>query len=820
MQSVDSAVREKKQEARRTILERTIAQDQAAILERWARTFVHVGDTTHPVHETHEAAVGLMMIAMAAVAQGRFEVSASGKNNTFTAPSHALCVADYVSHASRVMIDLKELSEENRKILSERLSSASWDGRASTHYLERDKDNELTEIKSKRHGLKETGKNMLDAVGKVTGIAKYASRIGLEGAPLTDYGVDILMGGVGQENLSGGISGLGKDGHVLIHRGEPNALMIGLEQTTPPGTNSSWKAGIGRVKSLVWKDTSESKIEATRKTPSPELSCDDDNTYGLSDKHSMSGTSDAYTSAGSLYFSNLIYQLKLLEEQQELVPAKYNGMRVHLTDGNFAAFLGYYQDLDGARKSGDIAAVKTLLQRLPETTRPAPLPDKARKNYLFLVKHIRKADLKDCFEQLKAVYGDEALDADKKTLEQTLDDIQDWLAEPRQLPRSGRVLAERSEDKLHTSNPFVIRLHNTLNEAVRILKEEAVQELADNLGHPSETIHQMMLLGQAYLQINCIEDAPVYQTFKTQEDAYRAVRRAIGSPDPSRDPQFPFGYLMSLKSIEKDITLTVNTNESRALIELMGRDISARQVISRLTEVHEDDLRSRSEIERLAREAVTEVRRIQERDLTAAAEREEQHAQHEAQLRASFEEQLEALRADYEVQRGTLTEEVEALRAECAAYEAQRIALRRGVEELRADFAAERIAIRRAQEELRRQSIAPERPPEVTPEAHLQPHPEAEAQELDIMPETFPPEAAPWDFAFVFQCLASPTAFNTYGALFMLAALLIAGATAAAVIPVVLGTTIAVSGVALSASCFFKAQQNNAPIPEASILEP
>ena len=71
-----------------------------------------------------------------------------------------------------------------------------------------------------------------------------------------------------------------------------------------------------------------------------------------------------------------------------------------------------------------------------------------------------------------------------------------------------------------------------------------------------------------------------------------------------------------------------------------------------------------------------------------------------------------------------------------------------------------------------------------------------------------------WDWAFAWQCMSSPTALNTYGTVLVLAGLIIAGAVATSAIPVVLGATVAVSGFALGAACFFNARSNH-PVADA-----
>lgn len=159
----------------RSIWARSIDEDSQAVALCWAKTFVHTKET--------DVAANMMRIVAACVAKGDFRVrNALSADRSLTAPSDALTVADYLSHASRIILDLGELSEENRNALFE-LFSTKQDGvisRASTHAMERLKNGALHELKGFGYGVK-----------------------GQFGLTKNDYGVNIAMGGAEQTNLVG-----------------------------------------------------------------------------------------------------------------------------------------------------------------------------------------------------------------------------------------------------------------------------------------------------------------------------------------------------------------------------------------------------------------------------------------------------------------------------------------------------------------------------------------------------------------------------------------------------------------------------------------
>ena len=190
----------------------------------------------------------MILFTFCLIKYANFETSSMGPLDSichFEKPSSHLCVADYLSHASRIIIDSKNLLAED----AERLSSIygkkkngsiyqGFDSRSSTHVLERSEDGHLTEQKSAWHGVGETVKNAVKAVGSIGNIAGLAKQVGVSGPDTTDYGIDVLMGGKGQINFSGGLTELGKDGHFLIHHSD--GILFGLEQSRPAGTQQRY----------------------------------------------------------------------------------------------------------------------------------------------------------------------------------------------------------------------------------------------------------------------------------------------------------------------------------------------------------------------------------------------------------------------------------------------------------------------------------------------------------------------------------------------------------------------------------------------------
>src|SRR5580704_7903726 len=89
------------------ILSCTIDQDQREVATQWAKTFIH-----HNL--PNDIATNMTQLIMACVAQGDFKTGAYlSRSNELQAPSDQLTIADYLSHASRIIINYNSLSLSN-----------------------------------------------------------------------------------------------------------------------------------------------------------------------------------------------------------------------------------------------------------------------------------------------------------------------------------------------------------------------------------------------------------------------------------------------------------------------------------------------------------------------------------------------------------------------------------------------------------------------------------------------------------------------------------------------------------------------------------
>ena len=837
---VEIPVKQLKKTARKKIIERSIERDQAAILKRWADTLIHVGGSD-AAHKAHLRAVKIMTVAMAAVACGEFEVSTSGENSSFGRPSNAFCVADYLSHASRVMIDLSDLSEHHRKEFLRQFPKKELDKRSSTHHTARDEEGRLTEFKDSGHGVTGAFKVIVDALGDMTGIGPLAAKYGIKGSDVTDYGVDILMGGVGKANLSGGLSNLGRDGHVLIYLDDTNSVMIGLEQTKPiiKKDVENFLSIPAAVVSAGYNffsgngsPSSETGSPVRIPTP-PKLEPDDDNTCGLSGDHSMQGHSDNYTAAGSLYFSNLIYKIKLMEQKGALTPAKYNGMRVHLNDKNYGKFVRYYKALSSARNTHDVDAIKKLLWVLPRTASRDLSVEDQRNNYLFLVKYVTSGEIKSFFKQLKDVYFDGQFDQDQKLFEQKLEDIKAWLAEPRRLPQNDRILSTFDERDIRSVNPLVKTLERTLNKTVEILKKNATDELMQQQIEPSRVIKQMVLLEEFYRGIELDQQPPFYRSLKSLQDKYGTlcykIKQASSLKDGSGDAAFPFGYLIQLQELENKIAEAMNTNESRNVINLMVEKVELRKSNDDLKRNLGEDRSILKANEDLSQQLRTERAKIEEMNAAArlavgekkvlSQELQEVHTEinkmvlatklsaHELQ-HPSQEDLKNDIPALEEAQQQTPLVEQEVVHRNASEEEdiiGQVYSTPLVEEKVVHSNASEKEDINE------REYSTP-----LVEEEVVHSHASEEEDINEPVYSTPQHEEAISNWAFVWECMSSSAVLNIYGAVLMVAGLIIAGVVAAGAIPVGLGATVVASGFALSAACFFNARSNRPETPAAT----
>lgn len=328
-----------------TIVSRTIEQDQEAVADIWAKTFHHNQMNT-PTEITR--------MVMACIAGAQFEVR-TDHDAKFSAPANVLTIADYLSHASRIMIDFRELNATNRERFLNYFPvgiETCITKRPATHDLHLDMNDSYKEGKGFLLGVK--------------GFISHAF-----GYDIYDHGMDIAMGGLGQNNLVGmPIAEDGTSGHVYFHlKKELGGLMIGLEQTSPHGGVDQFGQG-----------------------------------------HSMLGASDIFTAAGSVYFDNEIYKAKLLLQKQALPPRKYEGMRIKINDSNFKNVIDYLVALKRAATPDEI---KALLLQKPGNAVERPPVDFTKLN----LERIGK----DAYQYL--VRDDDSLD------QETKHSINDWLLE-------------------------------------------------------------------------------------------------------------------------------------------------------------------------------------------------------------------------------------------------------------------------------------------------------------------------------------------------------------------------------------------------------
>lgn len=162
------------------ILSCSIDQDQVNVAQQWANTFIHNSKDDH--------AVNMTQLLLACLACGDFGVrSYLSKSSELQAPSTQLSIVDYVSHASRVILDYQELSEANRKELLKFFPAPGGDNkvfaRSATHNVYRSGEGEIVEGKG----------FLLGVIGQLPEMIKSA----------LDFGINIAMGGNGQKNFYG-----------------------------------------------------------------------------------------------------------------------------------------------------------------------------------------------------------------------------------------------------------------------------------------------------------------------------------------------------------------------------------------------------------------------------------------------------------------------------------------------------------------------------------------------------------------------------------------------------------------------------------------
>ncbi|KTD14790.1 hypothetical protein Lgra_0493 [Legionella gratiana] len=300
--------------AKTTIIKNNIKEDQLAVATQWLNTFKH--------NASDDTATNISKLLLACVARGDFKTRSSLlKDKELTHPSDVLTSIDYLSHASRVIIDYKNLSTENLNEFLAFFPEAGKNGvvsRSATHGVIR-KGDKVTELKG----------FLLGVMGQVPTLIKTPY----------DFGVNIAMGGEGEKNLVGkNISKNGFSGHMYFHHYAPDQLMmLGLEQSAPSSS----------ILEAIWGHSKEEGIQS------------DTDQFGQG--HSLMGASDTFTAAGSLYFSDPVYQAKLLSETGTVTPDKYGAMQVTLNDDNWTQIKEYLETLKSNFDKSDELVMEQLM---------------------------------------------------------------------------------------------------------------------------------------------------------------------------------------------------------------------------------------------------------------------------------------------------------------------------------------------------------------------------------------------------------------------------------------------------------------------------
>lgn len=606
-ESSSPSVREQKRVVKKSILERSLTEDQDAVRQRWVDTLLHEN-----TDRRGKFVSSALLFTFCLIRHAKFEVSTSGPDVQacdFRHPDHALQVADYLSHASRIIIDTENLSPAHRENVelifgkaANQLYHPVLESRASTHALERDKHGAMVELKSQAHGTTELLKTGVQAIGSVGDIAGLARNIGIAGPASTDYGVDVSMGGFHKPNLIGQVSDLGKDGHVLIHHPAEgmHGIMVGLEQSRPITSldmTNVVQSGISSAAhfiSSIWapspspKSSAEetfsdsSSIVSSEGKSSTSHNADDDPTHGLSGEHSWTGASDEYTAAGSLYFSNPLYQMKLLSEQGVETPKKYNGMRIVLSDDDFRAAHDAWQQL---RQNRDENLYQSLL-----STRPAyastEVPDEIQRknNFMSFLSKMSSSKIKAIFKQVSSVLPDDHLA--KTKLEKNFDHIKGlfkiilpWV----QYIQSGTMpddVVEQSKTHLLEGDMRQINvnmLQGILNDAVIMIRQHVIEDFKQRIesDEGQAFLEQANTLRQQYRILEDCELTGTHLELSNHiQSLYRLSRvlnnygRRFNEPGTAACPLQDYQKFIQNYEAIADI---LKTNEARIILKLVHR---------------------------------------------------------------------------------------------------------------------------------------------------------------------------------------------------------------------------------------------------------
>lgn len=307
------------------ILASSIKEDQERVANVWADTYLHQG--SKDPNDSNNLAIQMTQLMLSCVARGDFKTQAHhSRSPELQAPSDSFTNVDYLSHASRIILDYEKLSLQHREELlsyfPKATPKAALTARVATHAV-----------------VRQQGK-ALELKGRMLGFYGLFAQFG---RTAVDFGINLAMGGKGKKNGVGReISDNGYSGHFYVHLNEvDNLLLLGLEQTAPLGMDAH--------------SVSENEQQG-------------EDQFGQ--KHSLLGSSDTYTAAASLYFDNPVYMAKCMLEEGCFPPEKYGGMQVNLDDENWPEIKKFLEKLQLSVANNDREVLLQALRAKPSTALP------------------------------------------------------------------------------------------------------------------------------------------------------------------------------------------------------------------------------------------------------------------------------------------------------------------------------------------------------------------------------------------------------------------------------------------------------------------
>lgn len=319
------------------ILSRSIHEDQEAVITQWMKTFIHNKD---------DAAIKLGKLLFASVYQGDFKTRSSlaGQTEHSNPNNHLTCI-DYLSHGSRIILDYEQLSPENQIEFLQ-------------YFPDPSEENEIYP-RTSSHAIVRINRVIIEKKGFYLGVQGFVLSFV---AKRYDFGVNIAMGGAEQTNFVGKkILANGCSGHMYFHRYDDECLvMCGLEQNAPP--QSAYETFQSLLQTVTMNHSESIDLQT--------------GTDQFGQWHSLTGASDTYTAAGSLYFSDPVYQAKLLLEKGCFAPDKYGAMIVILTNENWAMIKESIRSLEKIISDGEEAALSDMLHTFPKnaSAEEQPIP--------------------------------------------------------------------------------------------------------------------------------------------------------------------------------------------------------------------------------------------------------------------------------------------------------------------------------------------------------------------------------------------------------------------------------------------------------------